>query len=253
LPTEGLRVLDLTRVIAGPVAGRALALWGADVLRVDPPQLPELPWQHVDMNPGKRVALLDMRSADGAARLRELAHSADVVLSGYRPDALHRYGLGAEDLLTDAGHLVVVELSAWGHRGPWRARRGFDSIVQAASGIATDCALDGVPGALPAQVLDHASGYLAAQTAMLALSRRPAEGGCHLRLSLARTGRWLRSFGPRDRDAHDPGFDPTPYVVETEGPAGHVRTAGSPFTLGGRRLDYPFPARAYGGDDASWS
>src|SRR5829696_4545822 len=127
-PAAGVRVLDLTRVIAGPVAGRTLAALGAEVLRIDPPGLPELPEAHLDTGPGKRTALLDL--ADGQRREALLA-GADVLLTGYRPGALDRF-----ELVERHPHLVHVSLSAWGHEGPWAQRRGFDSLVQVASGIA---------------------------------------------------------------------------------------------------------------------
>jgi crotonobetainyl-CoA:carnitine CoA-transferase CaiB-like acyl-CoA transferase len=190
-PGGRFRVLDLTRVIAGPVATRTLALAGGDVLRVDPPQLPEIPAQHVDTGLAKRTTILD--AAD--PRLRELADTADVVVTGYRPGALDRFGLAPEALLERRPDLVVVRLDAWGWTGPWAGRRGFDSIVQAAGGIAVACADpgrdDGRPGALPAQALDHATGYLAAASALLGLAERPTSGGSIRELALARTAEWL--------------------------------------------------------------
>nr|WP_179797845.1 CoA transferase [Actinomycetospora corticicola] len=181
------RVLDLTRVIAGPVATRTLAFFGADVLRVDPPSMPELPAQHLDTGLGKRTTVLDASDP----RLRELAESADVVVTGYRPGALDRFGLAPEDLLARRPGLVVVRLDAWGWTGPWAGRRGFDSIVQAAGGIAVACGTDGRPGALPAQALDHATGYLVAASALLGLAERSTRGGSIRELSLARTAEWL--------------------------------------------------------------
>jgi crotonobetainyl-CoA:carnitine CoA-transferase CaiB-like acyl-CoA transferase len=249
LPATGLRVLDLTRVIAGPLAGRTLAAWGAQVLRIDPPHRPELSWQHAEMDAGKLSAVLDVGTADGAAAVRALAADADVVLLGYRPGALARHGLAADDLLADAGHLVVVELSAWGWTGPWSSRRGFDSIVQAASGIAAGCAAqDGTPGALPAQVLDHATGFLAAGAALDAVRRRPESGGTRIRLALATTAEWLRrlsSGGTADAPAE---LDPAPFLRQD---GGH-RWVAPPFAVGGVALEFPFPARPYGADQPVW-
>jgi CoA transferase family III len=174
-PVAGARVLDLTRVIAGPVATRTLALWGADVLRIDPPALPEIEWQHLDGGAGKRTARLDVRSP----RFAELAAQADVLVHGYRPGALP---LAA--VLAANPSLVVASLSAWGAAGPWAGRRGFDSIVQAASGIAMIESPDGVrPGALPAQALDHSAGYLLAGAVAVLLGRG---GGWSVSTSLAR-------------------------------------------------------------------
>jgi crotonobetainyl-CoA:carnitine CoA-transferase CaiB-like acyl-CoA transferase len=242
-------------VLAGPVAGRAHALWGAEVLRIDPPDRPEIGAQHVDMDAGKYSCVLDLRNPAGAVQLLTLAATADVVLLGYRPGALARLGLGADDLLDAAPHLVVVELSAWGWTGPWAQRRGFDSIVQAACGIANrSAAPDGTPGALPAQVLDHATGYRAAAAALRALAVRPERGGVRLRLSLAATAAELMRLpvAGGTGNAHAPDVD------ADDDPASHLRTIGdvtavrAPFTLDGVRIDYPFPARPYGADAPRW-
>jgi crotonobetainyl-CoA:carnitine CoA-transferase CaiB-like acyl-CoA transferase len=192
-PMAGLRVLDLTRVIAGPVATRTLALLGADVLRVDSPRLPEIDWQQVDTGMGKRSTLLDLDDGRDRATFDELLASADVVVTGYRPGALTAYGLGPDELAARRPGLVVASLSAWGDTGPWGGRRGFDSIVQAATGIAMAESADGTtPAALPAQALDHATGYLLAAAIMNALTRQlVGEGGMQVQMSLARTARWL--------------------------------------------------------------
>jgi hypothetical protein len=240
------RVLDLTRVIAGPVATRTLALAGADVLRVDPPQLPEIPAQHVDTGLGKRTTILD--AAD--PRLRELADTADVVVTGYRPGALDRFGLAPDDLLDRRPDLVVVRLDAWGWTGPWAGRRGFDSIVQAASGIAVACADpardDGRPGALPAQALDHATGYLAAASALLGLAERPTAGGSVRELALARTAEWLWSGGLDDGN-RVPAVQPlTQELGRIEVPPPAVVMPGGPST-------WAEPAHELGADEPAWA
>jgi CoA-transferase family III len=143
---EALRVLDLTRVIAGPVGTRFLAALGADVLRLDPPALPELPNQVPDGLLGKRSALLDAATTDGLVTLHALLDGADVVVHGYRPAALERFGLDHATLAEHHPGLVSVSLSAWGEEGPWGRRRGFDSIVQAACGIAVIEGSDERPG-----------------------------------------------------------------------------------------------------------
>src|SRR5580693_5199708 len=193
LPAAGIRVLDLTRVIAGPVATRYLAALGADVLRLDPPHRPELPLHTYDGLLGKRSALLDLDT--DAARLEELLGAADVLVHGYRPHALDRFGLTADALAERHPGLVVVSLSAWGSTGPWGGRRGFDSIVQAASGIAVAESADGDrPGAMPCQLLDHGTGYLCAAAALRGLADQAVTGGTQVReLSLARTAHWLLS------------------------------------------------------------
>lgn len=188
LPAAGLRVLDLTRVIAGPVATRTLALLGADVLRVDAPQLPELPDQHADTGFGKRSTTLDL--ATDRRTFEDLLAAADVVVTGYRPGALDRFGLSARSLAERRPGLVVAQLSAWGASGPWAGRRGFDSLVQVATGIAAVEGSRERPGALPAQALDHGTGYLLAAAMLRALTEQSYDGGGRVvRLALARTDR----------------------------------------------------------------
>ena len=198
-PLAGVRVLDLSRIIAGPVAGRALAQHGADVLMINGPHLPNIAPLVIDNGRGKRSALVDLREPAGREALRALAGDADVFLQAYRPGALAARGFGAEELARVRPGIVYVSVSAYGHEGPWAQRRGFDSLVQSASGIAfTERQAAGwnEPKHLPCQALDHATGYLAAFGAMAALARRATEGGSwHVRVSLAQTGRWLQSFG----------------------------------------------------------
>lgn len=242
-PLAGIRVLDLTRVIAGPVATRTLALLGADVLRIDPPALPEPDWQHLDTGHGKRSALLDARSAV----MPELLSGADIVVIGYRPSALGPLGLDPEVLAARHPGLIVLQLSAWGteHGG----RRGFDSLVQAESGIAMLESADGIrPGALPAQALDHSAGYLLAAAAMILLERREREGGSWLaRTSLRRIAAELLGM---PRSTHPP-------AVADPDPVPHTAT----FTVAGRTVDTARPAlpwyefaapRPFGRDQPRW-
>jgi hypothetical protein len=249
-PARRPRVLDLTRVIAGPVATRTLAVHGADVLRLDAPARPEIPLQAHDTLPGKRSALLDL--ATHRPVLEELLAGADIVVSGYRPGALDRFGLAPAELARRFPGLVIVTLSAWGHEGPWAHRRGFDSIVQAACGIADAEGADGVPGALPAQVLDHATGYLAAAGALLALdAQRRAGGTHHVRLALAGTAAWLQSL-PRATPEAVPDLDPGPNLVELDAPEGRLTLARPPGSIDGRPLTWPAPSPSYGTAAPRW-
>jgi len=199
---SGLRVLDLTRVIAGPVCGRTLASYGADVLLVSAKHLPNLPGLVVDTGFGKLSASLDLRQAGDAAELRALARGADVFCQSYRPGALAHLGLGPEELARLRPGIVYVTLSAFSHAGPWRERRGFETIIQSVSGMAHEQGIEGGGGRpqhLPAQVVDHGTGYLAAFGAQIALARRAREGGSYLvRVSLAQTGRWVDGLGRVD-------------------------------------------------------
>jgi hypothetical protein len=195
-PLSGVRVLDLTRVIAGPAAGRTLAEHGADVLHIGTTKLPENQSQYLDGGHGKRSADVDLDSPEGVDRLNHLINSTDVFLQSFRPGSLAARGFGPEDLARVRPGLVYLSLSAFGHAGPWHMRRGFDSIVQAVSGICDELASSGRPRFAPANPLDYATGYLAAFGVMAALKRRATEGGTyHVRVSLAQTGRWLTGMG----------------------------------------------------------
>ena len=219
-------MLDLTRVIAGPVATRTLALWGADVLRIDPPALPEIEWQHLDGGAGKRTARLDVRSE----RFAELVSQADVLVHGYRPGSLP-----IEALVAARPSLVIASLSAWGAAGPWSGRRGFDSIVQAASGIAMIESPDGLrPGALPAQALDHTAGYLLAGAVAELLGRG---GGWSVSTSLARIAYELLQ-ADRSVQPESATFEPT---TVTHGDLTYARPAL-------HADDFAFPPRPWGQD-----
>ncbi|HEY5985113.1 MAG TPA: CoA transferase, partial [Streptosporangiaceae bacterium] len=258
LPAAGLRVLDLTRVIAGPVATRYLAALGADVLRVDPPHRPELPMARYDGLPGKRSALLDARTPDGLRRLHELLDGADIVVHGYRPGALASFGLDPDALAERHPGLVSVCLSAWGQDGPWRERRGFDSIVQAACGIAMAESADGeAPGRLPCQLLDHGCGYLAAAAALEGVRRQREAGGTHFfHLSLAAVGAWLITQprpAPTPEPAEPPPAEPrAEWVATLTSDAGPVTMIIPPGRIDGRALAWPARLATYGEHPPAW-
>ena len=254
LPATGVRVLDLTRVIAGPVATRTLALLGADVLRIDPPGTPEDPDSHIDTGPGKRSTLLDLDSAQGRSVLEGLLETADVVVTGYRPGSLDRRGPTAADLVERYPGLVVARLRAWDRRGPWSGRRGFDSLVQAATGIAAiESGDDGRPGALPAQALDHGTGYLMAAGVLRALTDRQSDGrGRRSDFSLAGTASWLL----HDVVAREPGagtYDAEEWLTEAPSPYGHLRHARPPVRYEGGPEGWDRTASRWGTDPAAWS
>ncbi|MEA5103265.1 CoA transferase [Pantoea sp. S18] len=197
-PLLGVRVLDLTRIIAGPVATRFLASLGAQVLRIDPPDWHE-PTLEEEITCGKRCARLDIKSRTGREQLRQLLQHSDVLVHGYRADALEKLGLDAETRRKLVPGLVDVSLNAWGWSGPWRNRRGFDSLVQMGCGIAEQgmrWSGNNKPTPLPVQALDHATGYLMAAAVLEGLRQRLINGvGWQARLSLARTARMLQQFG----------------------------------------------------------
>ncbi|WP_426593745.1 CoA transferase [Cellulomonas sp. McL0617] len=248
-PLAGLRVLDLTRVLAGPVATRFLALLGADVLRIDPPWWDE-PGVIPEVMLGKRTARLDLTTEP----LAELLTGADVLVHGYRPGALDGLGLGADARWQLSPGLVDVSLDAYGWTGPWRGRRGFDSLVQMSTGIA-DAGMrhygHDSPTPLPVQALDHGTGYLLAFAALQGVARRLATGeGASARLSLARTAALLT--GPPADGSLEPERpqDVAPAVEHTSwGPA---RRLVAPVAIDGVRWETDRPARSLGSDRAAW-
>ena len=221
-PLSGVRVLDLTRVIAGPVCGRTLAGHGADVLLVTGPHLPSIEPLVMETGPGKRTCSLDLRSAPGRQALDALLGEADVLVQGYRPGGLDALGLDAASAARRRPGLVYVSLCAYGQAGQWAARRGFDSLVQTATGFnhaEAQAGDDSAPAPLPAQALDRATGYLMAYAVMVALMRRSREGGSwHVRLSLAQTGHWLRQLGrvAGGLQMAMPGFDDIADLTEQQ-------------------------------------
>jgi crotonobetainyl-CoA:carnitine CoA-transferase CaiB-like acyl-CoA transferase len=198
-PLSGIRVLDLSRVIAGPVAGRTLAAHGADVLLISGRDLPAIPWLTIDTGRGKLTSFVELKSEQGCATLRELLADADIFSQAYRPRAIASLGFAPHDAAEISPGIIYVTLSAYGHVGPWADRRGFDSLVQTTTGFnhaeAQAAGIDG-PKELPAQMLDHATGYFMAFGAMMAKARQAREGGSwHVRVSLAQTGQWLWNLG----------------------------------------------------------
>ena len=216
-PLSGMRVLDLTRVIAGPVCGRTLAAHGADVMLVTAQHLPQMMPLVIDNGRGKLSTFIDLRDAGGRDTLANLARNADIFVQGYRPGAVKGNGFGPDEVASLRPGIVYVSLCAYGHEGPWANRRGFDSLVQNANGMndaEAEAAGSVQPKPLPCQALDHGAGFLLAFGAMTALARRVTEGGSwHVRVSLAQTGHWIRNLGrmpnglacadPREGDVQD--------------------------------------------------
>lgn len=255
-PLAGVKVLDLTRVLAGPVATRFLAGFGAEVLRIDPP-----PWEEPSIVPettlGKRCARLDLRDEKNRQHLIGLLRQADVVVHGYRPGALSGLGLSSEDLHRIRPGLVEAMLDAYGWTGPWNGRRGFDSLVQMSGGIAeAGMRLLGRdrPTPLPAQALDHATGYLIAAAAIRGLrDRLLSRKGSVSRLSLSRTAALLTGLGTGpvgpalDQESPDdlaPGIEATSW-----GPARRLRP---PLEVSGAPASWDRPASALGSSSAEW-
>ncbi|XVO86330.1 CoA transferase [Pseudomonas palleroniana] len=255
-PLAGIKVLDLTRVLAGPVASRFLAGLGADVLRIDSPSWNE-PGVVPEMTLGKRCARLDLKSAEGRQIFETLLKDADILFHGYRADALEHLGYNAEELQRLAPGLIDVSLNAYGWSGPWRNRRGFDSLVQMSSGIAeAGLAWQQAdrPVPLPVQALDHATGYLLAAGAIQALSERLKTGRSgSARLSLARTAKLLVDAGqvPAQPALRAEGPDDQGLVVEPTawGPAHRLL---APLSISGTPLQWELPAGELGSHRPQW-
>ncbi len=255
-PLRGIRVLDLTRVLAGPVATRLLAGLGADVLRIDPPGWDE-PGIVPDVTLGKRCARLDLRGGEGRARFEQLLAGADILVHGYRPGALDGLGLGEAARRALNSELIEVSLCAWGWSGPWCGRRGFDSLVQMSTGIAdSGMRWKGAerPVPLPVQALDHATGYFMAAAALRGLALRLREGkAITARVSLARTAAALAGCGENATGPAFTGMREADYDQKIEQtPWGAARRLHSPVTVGGIALHWDRPAAQLGSAQALW-
>jgi crotonobetainyl-CoA:carnitine CoA-transferase CaiB-like acyl-CoA transferase len=255
-PLKGIRVLDLTRVLAGPVATRFLAGFGAEVLRIDPPDWDE-PGVIPEVTLGKRCARLDLKSTEGVTQLKQLLESADVLVHGYRADALERLGLGADVRRAIRPGLIDVALNAYGWTGPWRSRRGFDSLVQMSAGIAEagmQAAGGPVPKPLPVQALDHATGYLMAAAAIRGLSHRLSHGGgATARVSLARTASLLSQFRKDSLGEAFPPATDAEWATEVEASEfGPMRRLRPPISLGSTSMGWALPACRPGSSPPRW-
>jgi hypothetical protein len=258
-PLSGIRVLDLSRVIAGPVAGRTLAAHGADVLLIAGPDLPAIPWLSIDTGRGKLSSFIELKTEQGCGALRDLLAQADIFSQGYRPRAIAGLGFGPEDAARTNPGVVYVTLSAYGHAGPWADRRGFDSLVQTSTGFnhaeGQAAGVDG-PKELPAQMLDHATGYFMAFGAMMAKARQSREGGSwHVRVSLAQTGRWLWNLGRVEdglRTEDLKGETVTPLIEEVASGFGPLRSVRHSAQLSKTPAFWARPAMPLGSHAPQW-
>jgi crotonobetainyl-CoA:carnitine CoA-transferase CaiB-like acyl-CoA transferase len=254
-PLAGLRVLDLTRILAGPVGGRALAAYGADVMLVNSPQLPNIE-AIADTSRGKLSAHADLRGDEGRAALQRLAADAHVFVQGYRPGGIAALGFGPADVARQRPGIVYVSLTAYGTQGPWAHRRGFDSLVQTATGFnhaEGEAAGDGQPKPLPMQILDEATGYLIAFGAAVALWRQQQEGGSwHVQVSLAQTGHWLRSLGrvPGGLATERPKL--SPYIETTTSGFGELAGLRHSAQLSRTPAGWPRPSMPPGSHPPVW-
>jgi len=250
-------VLDLTRIIAGPVATRFLAGYGADVLRIDPPEWDE-PSLLAELTIGKRRSRLDLKNPEDRTHFEQLLSQADVLVHGYRADALAALGLDAERRRQLNPSLIDVSLNAYGHSGPWQYRRGFDSLVQMSCGIA-DVGMHHYdktqPTPLPVQALDHATGYMIATAVIRGLQHRYQHGlGSEMRLSLARTAELLIAGSVPQQTGlpfvAETGVDCTPVIEQSIW--GPMQRLLPPLQIQGVPMQWNNAAGLLGSDSASW-
>lgn len=201
-----VRVLDCSRVLAGPVSGSMLAGFGADVLRLGAEHLPSVPVGVISTGFGKRNTFVDLRTPEGSATVRSLFRQADVWIDAFRPGAMAALGCSSDAVAEQSPGVVIIQISAFDDVGPWSGRRGFDSILQSTTGVraaggafardSSGNATDPGPTGLPVQALDYATGFLAAGVAAQLLSHQRRTGGSWLaRVSLLRTRNWLMGLG----------------------------------------------------------
>jgi len=256
-PLDGLRVLDLTRILAGPVAARSLAAQGADVLMVNGPGLPNID-AIADMSRGKRSALLDLKTQTGQRNMAALLGQAHVLLQGYRPGALDALGLEPQSVARLRPGIVYASLSAYGRSGPWGDRRGFDSLVQTVCGINwAEGQAFGSAGlrALPLQILDYSAGFLLAFGIQAALYRQVTQGGSwHVQVSLARVAQWLQSMGQRPVSAAPApaSVPPAAYLETMDTGFGRLRAVRHSAVLQGLPSSWPHAGQPPGGDQPCW-
>ena len=259
-PLSGVRVLDLTRILAGPTAGRTLAEHGADVLMVTAPHLPQVPEYVRDLSHGKRSCFLDLRQADQAGRLAALTREADVFVNGYRPGQLGDRGFGVERLGELRPGLIAVSVSCFGSGGPFAARAGWKQVAQSVSGIAHThgerTGADG-PKLAPAPICDYLTGYLAAYGTMLALARRAREGGSyHVQASLCQSAMFYQRQGLLDHFDEAPeqltDAELAPLYVREDSAYGDLLTLGPVLRLSETPCRWALPTPKLGGDRPEW-
>ena len=254
-PLSGIRVLDLTRILAGPICARTLAENGADVLMVAAEHLPQVPEHVMDTSHGKRSTFLNLNKAEDVATIRKLVRGADVFSQGYRPGIMDKLGMSPEELARERPGLIYVSISAYGHGGPFSNRGGWEQIAQCATGICLDNG-DARPKLLPASACDYTTGYNGAYGVLLALARRAREGGSyHVRVSLCRSGMYIYKQGHVQYSKPDLGLtqaDLDAIMIETRGGHGTLKHLGPVLKMSETKPYWDKPSPVLGSSRPEW-
>ncbi len=260
LPLSGVKVLDLSRVIAGPMAGRALAELGADVLRISAPDLPNLEPLVIDTGFGKRAAFADIRTDEGKDALTRLIKDADILIDGFRPGALAAKGFSVDAMMATNSSLTIIDLSAFSNVGPWAGRRGYDSYVQAGIGLTSPKTKGEAPGRLSTQPLDYLAGALCAFGGVLSLLSRPKIGPLHVEMSLARTGMWVWEMAdalppepsPPSENATFEMLNSDGLIRRMDSDFGEVEALAAPYGFDGGIIEWSGPPHLLGSSAPFW-
>ncbi|MCF8466700.1 MAG: CoA transferase [Sneathiella sp.] len=251
---QGVRVLDLTRILAGPVAARTMAEHGADVLMVGARHVPQIKKFVLELSHGKRSCFLDLNTAEESARLKDLVRGADVFSQGYRPGVLEARGFGPEELAVARPGLIYTSINCYGSGGPFSNRGGWEQIAQTVTGISQEVGIP--PKLLPVYFCDYSTGYLGAYGTLLALARRAVEGGSyHVKVSLCRSAMFLQDQGRIDYPREGMGIsdeEARPLQMESETTYGPIRHLGPVIRFSESKPGWAWPSPALGADKAEW-
>ncbi|MEE2934225.1 MAG: CoA transferase [Pseudomonadota bacterium] len=258
-PLDGIRVLDLTRILAGPIAARTLAENGANVLMVTAEHLPQVPEHVMDTSHGKRSCFLNLNKEKELETLKKLSMQADVFSQGYRPGIMEKHGLSPEQLASERPGIIYLSISCYGHGGPFSDRGGWEQIAQSATGICLDNGVnvgDGRPKLLPASACDYTTGYNGAYGVLLALARRAREGGSyHVRVSLCRSGMFIYQQGhvePTKPDMDLSTQELDEIMLESDCAFGKIKHLGPVLTMSETRPFWDKPSPKLGSNRADW-
>ena len=254
-PLSGIKALDLTRILAGPIAARTLAEHGAEVLMITTEGLPQIPHHVMDTSHGKRSCFLDLKNDADATTLKALVTEADVFSQGYRPGIMQKLGFGPEQLAELRPGIICVSISCFGADGPFSHRAGWEQVAQTVTGICNE-GLPDRPALLPAAACDYTTGYLAAYGVLLALARRATEGGSyHVRVSLCQSGMFIYRQGNVTYDVPDMDLTDAELGelrIETTPASGPLRHLGPVLQLSETPPRWIRPTPALGGDTPEW-